>query len=253
MRRFDEGTHEVVHDAGDLWVVGIVLNRFNDGGTDDDAVRFFGHFARLIGGGDTETDADWGIGVFFDGGDKGPDGFGGRTVGTGDPSARKSVDEALGTLREFFLAMLWGGRGDEADVMKLFAVSEFRMVRRFVGGEIEKENAVHTSRRCVAMQFFITVGVNRVEVGEKDDRSLVRLAESFDDSENFGESGARFESAVGRHLVHDAIGHGIGKGDTKFDDVGSRVGDAADDFQAFFGSRVACCHVGHKGFFVFRC
>lgn len=95
MRCVDERSDEIVNDRGDRRIFGVVLNRFDDGGTDDDAVSFFGDFVGLLRRGDAKTDANGRVGVFFDGGDELADGFGRRDVGAGHAGARQGVDEAL--------------------------------------------------------------------------------------------------------------------------------------------------------------
>lgn len=231
---------------------GVEFDLFDDGGTDDDAVGGLGDEGGLFGVGDAEADADGGVGVLFDGGDLCGDGFGGCGVAAGDARAGKGVDEALGLLGEEFDAFGRGGWRDEADVGESLEFGEFFGEGCFVRGEVEEEDAVGPGGDGVGLEFSKAVGEDGVEVGEEDDGGGgVCLAEVADEVESAGGCHAGFEGAVGGHLVDDAVGEGIGKGEAEFDDMGTDVGEGVHDFEGEIEARITGGDVCDEGFLIF--
>jgi len=76
----------------------------------------------------------------------------------------------------------------------------------FVGREVEQENSVRAGVGGVVVEGFEAVGENGIQVGEQDDGGLVRFAEAADEFDGAGGAHARFERALGGHLVDDAVG-----------------------------------------------
>ena len=75
------------------------------------------------------------------------------------------------------------------------------------------------------------------------------LAEATDEVEDFGGIAAGGEGAGCRHLVHDAVGEGIGEGDPEFKDIGPGICEGLDDLKRAIHVGVTCTDVGNKGLF----
>ena len=68
----------------------------------------------------------------------------------------------------------------------------------------------------------------------------------MDQLENAGQRGSAPQGALGCPLVGRPVGHGIGKGDAEFDDIGSLTGEFVNQPKGGLQIRVAGRNIGNK-------
>jgi len=91
----------------------------------------------------------------------------------------------------------------------------------FLRRKIENQKAVDAGVARFAMKTFESELEDRIQVGVEDDRDLGArpdLADAIEDARN---SGARFQGALGRQLIDEAVGERIGKWNSELEDVGA--------------------------------
>ena len=130
---------------------------------------------------------------------------------------------------------------------KTLLVGEFLVASFLVWGQIEAQNAVSARSRGVLVKRFEAVGVDRIEVGEEDNGGVHAvcsdLADEFDD---FRGRGTGLESALGCHLIHDAVRKWIGEGDAEFDQVGAGISQTLDHRFAMLHVQIASGDIGDE-------
>ena len=129
-----------------------------------------------------------------------------------------------------------------------FGVCEVGITESFRGGEVEEEDAIGSGRSGIIVEGLKSVGVDGIEVGKENERGFVGFPEGANEIEHAAGGHAGLEGPVGRELVDDAVGHGIGEGDADFDDVGPGLREGVEDFQRAIKVGVASGDVGDKGF-----
>ena len=96
--------------------------------------------------------------------------------------------------------------------------SPFGLLRR----QVDAQNAIDARCRGVLGEALDAVGVNRVEVGEEDDRHAELRLQPRHQRENAHQRRARGESARRRGLIHRPVGDRVAERHAELEDVGAR-------------------------------
>lgn len=137
------------------------------------------------------------------------------------------VNEARGGADEGADAGFRGGGSDQNDAAKM--TGRGKIVGGLFRRKIEEEKTVGPHAEGIGFEFFTAISKDRIVVGEKNqgDEALC-LPKLGDELQDLGQSGAGCERTLAAELVDDAVGEGIGKRDTQFDDICARLNEGGD-------------------------
>jgi hypothetical protein len=96
------------------------------------------------------------------------------------------------------------------------------------------------------VEFLKSVNINRVQVGEQHQGNLRHRPDAPDQFQHAMHVSPGFQSPSGGHLIHDAIGQRIGKGQAEFDHVHATGFERFHVLQGFVQRGIARTDICHK-------